>query len=466
MVRQVTATLRPGGLVRHSVAEPVLPLERRRLQCYLALMLGDIGALFAGFLIAGFAHPGSVAPDQPAILAQLILPVFLTIALYNGAYSRNTLQSARRGALLGSAALAVAAAVVVFVTSSTRSGSQFGWFLLVTGIVFSALSLALIRAAMSRFVAWRCGPTVVNELVIADGGPLIDLPGVRRADAAALGLQPSLDDPLALHRIGQVIVGVDRVVVSCPAERRQAWATILRGANIEGEVVDPSVAQLGAHGARIAGGHGLLRISIGPLGLRARGIKRVFDLAIAGSALALLSPLLLLVTIAILLEDGRPVLFIQRRVGRANRFFNLIKFRSMCHIESDCEGFASARRDDQRTTRIGKLIRRTSIDELPQLINVLKGEMSIVGPRPHALGSHAGARRFWEVDQRYWTRHALKPGLTGLAQVRGLRGATDREADLTRRLNADLEYLHGWSLWRDVKIVVATLRVVIHHKAY
>ena len=92
--------------------------------------------------------------------------------------------------------------------------------------------------------------------------------------------------------------------------------------------------------------------------------------------------------------------------------------------------------------------------------------MSIVGPRPHALGSQAGEKLFWEVDQRYWTRHALKPGLTGLAQVRGLRGATDLETDLAQRLEADLEYLDGWSLWRDLGIVLGTLRVLVHERAY
>ena len=94
-------------------------------------------------------------------------------------------------------------------------------------------------------------------------------------------------------------------------------------------------------------------------------------------------------------------------------------------------------------TRVGRFIRRTSIDELPQLVNVLRGEMSMVGPRPHALGSQAGDKLFWRIDQAYWRRHSLKPGLTGLAQIRGFRGATDEEADLQNRLDADLEYIRG-----------------------
>ena len=110
--------------------------------------------------------------------------------------------------------------------------------------------------------------------------------------------------------------------------------------------------------------------------------------------------------------------------------------------------------------------RKSSIDELPQLFNVLKGDMSLVGPRPHAIGSLAGNKLFWEIDERYWHRHSLRPGLTGLAQIRGFRGATDLEPDLTGRLQADLEYLAGWTIWRDIAILFATVRVLFHDRAF
>lgn len=244
------------------------------------------------------------------------------------------------------------------------------------------------------------------------------------------------------------------------------WAMILKGANVDGEVLDDEVARLGAQGARVTANHGLLLVSAGPLGLRERAIKRLFDVTFAGIAVLALSPLMIAVALAVKLQDGGPVFFTQRRMGRGNRFFNMYKFRSMTQALCDRDGNQSASKDDQRITAVGRFIRRTSIDELPQLLNVLLGDMSVVGPRPHATGSLAGNKLFWEVDLRYWQRHSLKPGLSGLAQVRGYRGATDRESDLVNRLQSDLEYLEGWTILRDIQIVFLTLRVLVHDRAF
>ena len=445
---------------------PPESLERRRLQSYLAQMLGDVVAIFAGFCLAGYLYLGMTGLAQAFELAQLLLPVYLTLALYNAAYSLSGLQSASKGAQRALLSLMMGVAVVVFFAFYTKSSAEFSRVLFTGGALFAAFALVWLRFQMAAVVRWRCGSRVTNELVIDDGGPALHWPGAFQADAAALGLIPALDDPRALNRIGAVLGGFDRVAVSCPPGRRAAWAMILKGANIDGEVLDDSVAELGAHGARIASGHGLLRVSIGPLGLRARAAKRLFDVVLAGAGLAVFAPVMLLVTLAILIEDGAPVLFVQRRVGRANRFITIYKFRSMRAARRDDAGDQSATRDDERLTRVGRFIRRTSLDELPQLINVIEGRMSLVGPRPHALGSQAGDKLFWEVDRRYWQRHALKPGLTGLAQVRGFRGATPAESDLAERLGADLEYLDGWSLWRDMRIIAATLRVLVHERAF
>ena len=446
---------------------PLLPaLEPRRLQCYLALLVGDALALLAGMAAAGMLQQGTAGLAQGLLLGQVILPVFLTIALTNGAYSIRSLQRFGLGTARALAALLVAGMGVLFIAVTLGGIDAALRLVLPPGLTAAGLLAALQRLAMRRFVRWRCGGGIVNVLVIDDDGPPLVGQATRTVRAEALQLVPALDDPHALHRIGLALRHADRVIVSCPPQRRHAWAMVLKSANVSGEVVDDRVAELGALGARLQHGQGLLAVSLGPLGLRARAVKRGFDLAVALLAILVAFPLLVLTALAILAEDGRPVLFAQVRLGRGNRFFRIYKFRSMQRHRTDAAGSSSTGRADPRVTRVGRIIRRTSIDELPQLVNVLRGEMSLVGPRPHALGSQAGAKLFWEVDRRYWLRHALKPGMTGLAQVRGWRGTTESETDLAGRLAADLEYLHGWSLWRDVRILAATLRVLVHDRAY
>jgi lipopolysaccharide/colanic/teichoic acid biosynthesis glycosyltransferase len=261
---------------------------------------------------------------------------------------------------------------------------------------------------------------------------------------------------------------MDQVIVSCPPDRRLAWAMVLKGCGVNGEVLSDFMREIGALGLvhRDEIGMTTLLVSTGPLGLRARALKRALDVAVSLAALTVALPILLVSAVAIKLEDGGPILFRQNRVGRRNQLFRIYKLRTMKVERADGNGDRSASKDDDRVTRVGRFLRRSSIDELPQLFNVLKGEMSLVGPRPHAIGSLAGDKLFWEVDPRYWQRHSLRPGLTGLAQIRGLRGATDREIDLTSRLQADLEYLSGWTIWRDVRILLATSTVLLHDRAF
>ena len=311
-----------------------------------------------------------------------------------------------------------------------------------------------------------CGPTLLTRILIVDGGPLYTLPDTMVVEAARAGLRPDMRDPLALDRIGRFLRNADKVIISCSPERRFDWAMALKGANVRGEIIDPMVAELGGIGTNIYGEFGTLAVSVGAHDLRARVLKRGLDIGLAVALLVLLAPGMVLVALAIRRGDGGPVLFTQQRLGRGNQLFPMYKFRSMRADDCDPGGHRSTARDDDRVTPVGRIIRATSIDELPQIINVLKGDMSFVGPRPHALGSLAGDKLFWEVDHRYWHRHAAKPGLTGLAQVRGHRGPTHAQSDLVSRLQADLEYLDGWTLWGDIRILASTLRVLVHRNAY
>jgi len=440
--------------------------ERRRLQCYLALVVADVCAIFVGFAATGYLLAGGFGLGEGLVHAQLILPIYLTLALYNGSYSTTTLQEGWTGIFRAMVAIMIAVVVVVFVQFLIRPDSDVSRMGFNGGAICAMLVISWARLQLRSFVRWRCGESVLNELIIDDGGPQVNLRGAIRISAAAMGLRPNLNDPHALDRIGLILRNIDRVVVSCPSGRRVEWAMMLKGANVDGEVLDDEVARLGAQGARVVGKHGLLLVSAGPLGLRDRAIKRMFDVAFAGGAVLALSPLLIAVALAVKVQDGGPVFFTQRRMGRGNRFFNMYKFRSMTQSLGDATGSVSASKDDKRITRVGRFIRKTSIDELPQLFNVLLGDMSLVGPRPHATGSLAGDKLFWEVDLRYWQRHSLKPGLSGLAQVRGFRGATDHESDLVNRLQADLEYLEGWTIMRDIQIILLTMRVLVHDRAF
>ena len=178
-------------------------------------------------------------------------------------------------------------------------------------------------------------------------------------------------------------------------------------------------------------------------------------------ALALCAIPMLLIALAIRLDTPGPVLFRQKRTGFNNHEFEMLKFRTMHHHMAEYSIRRQTTRNDPRVTRVGAFLRRTSLDELPQIFNVLRGEMSIVGPRPHAPGTRAGSRPFEQVVDRYAARHRVKPGLTGLAQVRGLRGETRTEDKLIRRVESDLEYIDTWSLWLDLVIMLRTLVIVL-----
>ncbi len=192
-------------------------------------------------------------------------------------------------------------------------------------------------------------------------------------------------------------------------------------------------------------------------------LKRVLDIVVAGSALLFFAPLLLLVAMLIKLESSGPVLFRQARGGLNGQPFTIFKFRSM-RVQENGERIVQAKRDDDRITGLGRILRKTSIDELPQLLNVLRGDMSVVGPRPHAL---AHDDQYGALVVNYHLRFRARPGLTGLAQIKGLRGGTGVVEAMTARVNADNDYIDGWSIWSDVRILALTLpHLLLAENAY
>jgi polysaccharide biosynthesis protein PslA len=185
-------------------------------------------------------------------------------------------------------------------------------------------------------------------------------------------------------------------------------------------------------------------------------IKRAEDIVVALLLLAALAVPMLIIGIIIRLSSNGQALFLQERIGLHGRHFVLLKFRTMYLSAESTVGWHQARRGDPRVTPFGAFLRRTSLDELPQLFNVVAGSMSMVGPRPHAPGSCAAGCPFERVTLRYAARHCVKPGMTGLAQVRGWRGETDTEEKLLRRLDSDLEYIATRSTGGDLMILCRT----------
>ena len=186
-------------------------------------------------------------------------------------------------------------------------------------------------------------------------------------------------------------------------------------------------------------------------------LKEVQDRVLALIAVVLLSPLLAVVAIAIRVESRGPIIFVQRRFGFNNLEIPVLKFRSMYHDQSDISGAERTVRGDARVTRVGRIIRRLSIDELPQLFNVLRGEMSLVGPRPHATAMRVGERYYFDAVSGYGARHRVKPGITGLAQVRGLRGEISTIERAKRRVEYDIYYIEHWSPLLDLRIILETV---------
>jgi putative colanic acid biosynthesis UDP-glucose lipid carrier transferase len=186
-------------------------------------------------------------------------------------------------------------------------------------------------------------------------------------------------------------------------------------------------------------------------------IKRTSDLVLASLILVLLTPLMLMIALAVRVTSPGPIIFRQRRYGLYGEEIKVYKFRSM-KVAEDGDTVVQARKDDQRVTPIGAFLRRTSLDELPQFVNVLQGRMSIVGPRPHAVAHNEQYRK---LIKGYMLRHKVKPGITGWAQVNGLRGETATLDRMEARIQHDLDYLRNWSVWLDLWIILKTVKVVL-----
>ncbi|MDD2877569.1 MAG: exopolysaccharide biosynthesis polyprenyl glycosylphosphotransferase [Acidiphilium sp.] len=260
-------------------------------------------------------------------------------------------------------------------------------------------------------------------------------------------------------KIDDILVFIRRADDAAARRKIDALLASLADQPVRVRLAFDAVAEIGAGG--VARGQSLRMVTVLDQPIRPLGAayKRAVDLMGGAVLFVVFAPLML--AIALLLATSGTVLFHQRRIGLDGAPFTVFKFRTMRPATRTATATVQARRDDARITRLGAILRRLSLDELPQILNVVRGDMSLVGPRPHAPQTSAGDFTFEQAIAFYGVRHRVKPGLTGLAQVRGLRGPTDRPDMLAARVAADLDYIEHWSPWLDIAILLRTIPAVL-----
>jgi Undecaprenyl-phosphate glucose phosphotransferase len=334
---------------------------------------------------------------------------------------------------------------------------------------FRMLAVGRARAGMTRgayvykaiSVGIGCSP-LSAEAIAATSNGLVRAEKLATIEAAAA--LPELAEMVSREAIDKVYVTAPWG--DCPPISGSLEALRSLSADVYLIAQAPQLAD-DVISVRRLGGDVTMQIGNRPIDGWNHWAKRVQDVAVALTAVVLLSSLLGLIAILIKLESPGPIFFRQRRMGFNGRTFELLKFRSMYAEHSDPDAEMQTSRNDPRVTRMGRMLRRTSLDELPQLFNVLRGEMSIVGPRPHALKTTAEGKMLADAMDGYASRHRVKPGITGWAQVNGLRGEIRSIAQLKRRVHLDREYIARWSMLLDLKIIALTLaRIMTDPNAY
>jgi Undecaprenyl-phosphate glucose phosphotransferase len=313
---------------------------------------------------------------------------------------------------------------------------------------------AQLSASNALFELRHCGYKPLGTFVLpeVDIGPRGIAPAMRAA----------LDSAIEMARTDPI----EEIFLLIPWDHQRCIEHVLRVLSVLPVpihlVPDDSIARLLANPVTYLGATWTAEIKRAPLTATEQFFKRSFDVIAAIIGLVLFSPLLLVVGLAIKLESSGPALFKQTRNGFNGRSFRIYKFRTM-RVTEDGPVIRQATRDDPRVTHLGRILRRANVDELPQLINVILGDMSLIGPRPHAAAHNT---EYEKQIAKYAYRYHVKPGITGWAQVHGYRGETRNVDSMAKRIEFDLWYINRWSFWLDMKILVKTLLLGIQSTAY
>jgi Undecaprenyl-phosphate glucose phosphotransferase len=447
-----------------------------------ALRLLDVGVIY-GFGIL-FFHLYVESTPELATAYQLAVAVAALAAMQvfavAGAYDERGLTAGRTGMMRivgwwgATLLLLLAAAALLKVTGDF---SRL-WFLSWGGAVAAALVAS--RVALWLLIQnWIAGGLLTVNVALYGAGPqsmtfadrmtrdgeglyrLVGLFDDRQADRVGDDRRmPGFAELERLVRAEQVQL----VVVTLPWSAEPRILEVLaklRTLPIDIQLAPSSQLPIPLSRTGEIAGIPVLNIFSAPMSGWRRVVKAAEDRILGAIMLLLLAPVMLLVALLVKLDSPGPVLFKQHRYGYNNRLIKVFKFRSMRQDAADANAERLVRPGDNRVTRLGAFLRKSSLDELPQLLNVLRGEMSLVGPRPHALRAKADTRLYEEVVEEYASRHRVKPGITGWAQVKGWRGVTDTEDKIRERVAHDLYYIDNWSVLFDLKILAMTVIAVV-----
>ncbi len=474
--RAVTPRLADSGLAgRTSSISPIVVRGCVRLADFAVVTL-------LGLAIAALYIDDTYVTSNPRYLAAIFMTGIVTVGVFEllRLYELRTFSSFVKKTPRVIFGWSIAFAVLVVALFLLKIGAEVSRFWLSTWYLAGAAVFAGERMVLAWLLrSWaKSGrlyqraviygaSTVTEELIAqleADSDQIVRIAGIfddrddDRAPRAISGYPRlgGLDNLIAMSRTTRL----DLVMVALPlAAESRLTAVVKRLSVLPADIKMPARATTLRFSPRTyshVGSVAMIDLYDRPLADWGTISKWLFDKVIGAIALVLLAPVMAAVALAVKFDSRGPVLFRQKRYGFNNELIEVFKFRSMYTNRCDVAAVKLVTKDDPRVTRVGRIIRKTSLDELPQLFNVLLGDLSLVGPRPHAVQAKAGTQLYDEVVDGYFARHKVKPGITGWAQINGWRGETDTEEKIQKRVEHDLYYIENWSVFFDCYILLKT----------
>ncbi len=475
-------TLKDRGYSRHRpVSRPVVGGMLRVADAFILVVTAAIShQAYLGHIFG----PVSGWPSQHVTFALIALLLQLNLFHFAGLYKFDVLRRPYHQNLRMGVAWSMVFFLLITLGFLTKTSDQVsrGWMLI---WFFSGLgSFAVVRAAISgRIGIWQRQGRFRRNVVIFGAGEQANrliqyLENAKESDAEILGVFDDRGDRVPAVVEGHAKMGSTEDLIEFTRDNRVDEVLVALPWTAEGRLLDlfkkfstlPVDVRLGPDliGYRLPqcsfdqlGRVPILNVAHKPLSDWKFLSKAIEDRAMAALIMLFILPLFLAIAALVKISSPGPVLFRQKRFGFNNHLIDVYKFRTMYHDQGDADADCHTTKGDILITPLGRFLRRSSLDELPQFINVLKGEMSIVGPRPHAILTKAKGRLFEEVVQNYASRHRVKPGITGWAQINGWRGETDTEDKIRKRVEHDLYYIENWSIALDLKIMLITIFVLL-----